>query len=113
MHELSIASGICKAALQHSGGRKVLFLRIEVGALSGVLADALDFCIREIAGESGVGDAEIVIEEAAPRLRCACGTEYEPADILDGCPSCGGFDREIVSGTDVLITEMRVEDEGE
>ncbi|MHC4714633.1 MAG: hydrogenase maturation nickel metallochaperone HypA/HybF [Planctomycetota bacterium] len=113
MHELSIASGICRAAVEHSGGRKVTFLRVRVGALSGVLADALDFCIHEVAGEAGLGEAEIIIEETKPLLKCACGREYEAADILDACPDCGGWDREIVSGADVLISELRVEDKGE
>jgi len=93
------------------GDDKVALLRIEVGALSGVLADALDFCMHEVARAEGLGDPEIIIQETPPRLKCSCGAEYEVADILEGCPSCGGFDREVVSGMDVTIQEIRTEGE--
>jgi len=113
LHELSIASGICRAAAEHTGGAQVTFMRVEVGALSGVLADALDFCIREVAREEGLGEPEVVVEETPPLLKCACGEEYEPNDIMDPCPKCGGFDREVVSGMDVIIREMHIGGEDE
>ena len=109
MHELSIAGAICRAVKERIGSEPVSLVRIEVGELSGILPDALDFCIREVARAEGLGDPEIIIEETRPLLKCSCGHEYEAQDILEGCPSCGGFDREVVSGMDVTIQEIRTE----
>ncbi len=111
MHELSIAGAICDAVKEHAGGDDIALLRIEVGTLSGVLADALDFCIREVARAEGLGEPEIVIDQIAPRCLCACGLEYDCTEILEGCPSCGGFDREVTAGMDVLIREIQTEGE--
>jgi len=106
LHELSIAGAICSAAREHAGTREIVGMRIEVGTLSGVLADALDFCIREVARADGLGEPDIVIEEKSPVCLCACGREYDCEDILKGCPSCGGFDREVTAGMDVTIREI-------
>jgi hydrogenase nickel incorporation protein HypA/HybF len=110
LHELGIARSICAAVAENARGRKVTFVRVEVGLLSGVLTDSLDFCIREVAGVEGLGEPEIVVEEKRPLIRCSCGVEYEVDEMLKGCPSCGGYDREVLSGMDVKITKISTEE---
>ncbi len=111
MHEFTIARNICRAAAEHTGGAEITFMRVEVGALAGVSVDALDFCLGEMAGEAGLGKPEIIVEEVPAALKCSCGKEYRTFELLEGCPSCGGFDREIISGMDITIKQIENEKE--
>jgi len=111
LHELSIAIQICRAVAERAEGRRVASIDVEVGALSGVSADALDFCISEIAKAEGLGEPRVRISEAPAALKCECGEEYTTTDLLKECPSCGGYEREIISGMDIMIRACDLEDE--
>ena len=107
MHELGIARSICAAVAEATGGRKASSFRVEVGALAGVSVDALDFCIREVARDCGLGEPEIRIVTTPAEMRCKCGRVYEAEDPLEGCPSCGGYDRKITGGLDVAVGDIQ------
>lgn len=109
MHELGIARDIMRAVAEHAKGKKIRSVAVEVGALAGVSADALDFCIVETAREMGLGKPRITIRQTPVAFKCSCGQEYQTDDPLGGCPSCGNYTREIVSGMDVVIREVELE----
>jgi len=113
MHEFGIARSICRAAAENNRGRPVSFMRVEIGALAGVLPDALDFCIREVAREEGLGEPEILVNETPARFECECGASYETTEMLEGCPRCGGFQRRIVEGLDIRIRELQFKETDE
>jgi len=71
LHELGIARDICRAAGEYAAGRKITFMKVEVGALAGVAADALDLCIRDVAREMGLGETEEGVEEAEEEAKGA------------------------------------------
>jgi hydrogenase nickel incorporation protein HypA/HybF len=110
MHELGIARDIMRTVGEHAAGRKVLSVDVEVGPAAGVAVDALDFCIAEVAREMDFGEPRITIREVPAVLKCSCGKEYETSDLLEPCPSCGGYSREMKSGLDILIKEAVFED---
>lgn len=111
MHELGIASEICKVISREAKGRRVLSVKVEVGALAGVAVDALRFCIGEMARQEGLLTGEIEIVEVPAAAKCRCGNAYEANDLLDGCPSCGGYHREMTGGMDIMVREILLEDE--
>jgi len=113
MHELGIAMDICRAVCEMAHGRPVTSITIDVGILAGVAVDALDFCIHEVARDAELGEPEIRINSIAPTMHCSCGADYTPEDILDACPSCGGYDRRIESGMDVVVSEVEVQGDAE
>jgi len=110
MHELGIARDIMRTVAEHSGGRKILSVVVEVGPLAGVAVASLDFCIGEVSKEMGLGEPKITIREVPVKFKCECGAEYEATDPLDPCPSCGGYSRTILEGLDVVVREIEVED---
>jgi len=110
VHELGIARDICVAAAREVRGRRITSMTVEVGALAGVSCDALDFCMTQVAIETGLGEPVVTIRESPAVFRCACGREYEAADITAPCPSCGGYERDLVSGADIVIREIEYED---
>jgi len=111
MHELGIATEICQTVARLAGGRKLLAVTVDVGVLAGVAVDALEFCITEVARDTGLGEPEITIATLGATMECACGNRYTVTDPLDACPSCGGYSRKIASGLDIIIREIKVEEE--
>jgi len=112
VHELGIAADVCRAVAKQAGGRRVKSFIVEVGALAGVSIDALDFCVREVARDMGLGEPEVKIVLVPAEMKCACGVEYAAEDVLDPCPSCGGYQRQIVSGMDISIRDITLEGDG-
>jgi len=104
-----MARDICRAVAEKSPGRRVASMTVEVGALAGIAADALEFCISEVAREEGLGDPEVTVKPTATRVKCSCGAEYSTEDILQPCPSCGGYQREFLSGMDIVVSAVELE----
>ena len=110
MHELAITEGLISGASPNgcraSGSRRV---RLEIGALSGVVADCVRFCFDLVTEGTLLAGAELEISEPAP---CAAAwtaaSRFEPEDhrILL-CP-CGSANVRVVSGQELMITSVKV-----
>ena len=107
MHELSIAEAVLAVARQHTGGRRLAAVRVEVGHLRQVVPDALVFAFELLA--PGV-ELEIV-EVPAEGLCRACGA----VTVFDGfplaCAACGSLDVEIVRGEELRVESLDVEEQ--
>ena len=112
MHELSLSEGILNAALSAPGvdEARLRALNVKVGALSGTSISALSFCLELVLEQKGLKNVKVNILESPARVRCRCGHEYCPPNLWDGCPECGGFDRQILEGRDVTLDSVEVED---
>ncbi len=112
MHELSLSQEIVRAALQATdiprGG--ISAIGIEVGALSGVNMTSMEFCMRVVLDNEGMEHVQAKIAWVPAKLRCACGSIYKTDDMFAGCPACGGFQREVLSGKDVSIQYVETDD---
>lgn len=112
MHELSLAQGICRRIIERIGRKRLGVIRLDVGVLSGVEAQSLEFCLGEVARLDGLGEPAVEITRITPAMRCACGRTYEADDLLEACPDCGGYERDVVGGTELTVTSVDVLDEG-
>ena len=74
--------------------------------------DAFQFAV-DVLFKQELGDVSIVLNAVKSTARCSCGTEYDAEDLLEPCPSCSGFEREILSGEDIILTSIEVEDPGD
>ncbi|EIE97797.1 hydrogenase maturation nickel metallochaperone HypA/HybF [Saccharomonospora glauca] len=108
MHELSIAQSVVDAVVEHTGGARVLSVRLEIGALSGVEADAMRFCFDAVTRGTPVEGAELVVETVPGLGRCTlCGTDVPLSSFLDTCP-CGSVDVDVRSGQQLRIRDVEV-----
>src|SRR6185369_3789590 len=106
MHELSIVQGIVELCEQHSGGRPVLAVTLQIGTLSGVVPEALEFCFEAVTKGSLLEGARLEIERIEATGFCSgCDTVSRIETYFDPCPSCGALSLEIKTGE-----EMRVKD---
>ena len=79
MHELALTSAIVEGAEEAANDRRVLRVTLEIGRLSGVMTEAIQFCFDEVARGTLVEGAVLDIREIDGRARCRrCGAEFEP-----------------------------------
>ena len=109
MHELSVAQGIVEACIQHAGGARVLRVTVEIGTLSCVMHEALQFSYELAAEGTLLEGASLEIIRVAARSRCRdCGASIEMNDILSRC-ICGSANLEPPLGGDELqIKSMEI-----
>ncbi len=109
MHELSLAYNLKEILLERCGNSTVVEVEIEVGSLSGVIPETLEFCANMVLAETFGDGVRIVLTHKNAMVSCTCGQEYELEDILDPCPLCKGYNRVIIDGTDIILKSVEVE----
>src|SRR3974377_246855 len=92
MHELSIMQSALNMALEQArlaGADRVHTMRLRVGALSGVVPDALEFAFAALTPGTAAEGAALAIENVPARFWCrSCSQEFEAEDLLAECPGC-------------------------
>lgn len=70
MHELAITEGIVAAVTDKLPDAKITLVRLEIGALSGVVADSVRFCFDLVTEGTNLEGAGLeIIESAGADLR--------------------------------------------
>ncbi len=111
MHEMSITQGIIDLCLQYAGGRRVMALEVEIGQLSGVVPEAVEFCFEACSRGTLLEDARMTITRIAGRGLCQeCGAETDLEELFAGCGSCGSHRVRITAGQELRVTEIEIED---
>ena len=110
MHELSIAASIVDYATEFANehqAKSISRIEIEVGQLSGVITESLEFAMEEAVKGSVLEKAEVILNEVPGRSRCnRCQTEFNNPDWYTPCPNCMAMDAEIIGGKELLIRSV-------
>lgn len=121
MHELSIAQAVVRAveaeAVRH-GARRVLAVRLSVGALTDLDPEALRFGWEVITGEGGLppgtggllSGAALQIDRVPVTVSCrTCGCEgpARPPGVL--CGACGSHQTRVLTGEELDVTEVELD----
>ena len=112
MHELSIAMSIIDVAQEEAAQRrvKVTAVHIKVGALSGVVADALLGSYEMASNDTPLAGSKLIIEEVPAMILCQkCGAA-KPVSSIQWfcCADCGSPGHEIVQGKELQVTALEV-----
>jgi hydrogenase nickel incorporation protein HypA/HybF len=108
VHELAITEGVVDAVTQRLPGARVTCVRLEIGALSGVVADSVRFCFDLVTAGTDLEGATLEITIPPARCRCrVCAAEFEPDGQLPLC-ACGSPEVAVLAGTDLKITSVQV-----
>lgn len=116
MHELSIATSLVQLCLDAAADARetgrIEAVHVRVGALSGVVVDALEFAWDVAAAGTPCEGARLAVERVAGRVLCLdCGTETEVADPPRfRCGRCGGPAPGVVAGRDLDLVALEIED---
>jgi hydrogenase nickel incorporation protein HypA/HybF len=113
MHELSIMESALDQALAQAraaGAARILTIRLRVGALTGVVPDALTFAFEALAPGTLAEGAQLAIESVAARFWCpACNREFTSTDSFAQCPDCGGLSGDLRSGRELELASLEID----
>jgi len=117
MHEAGIAQNLIEAVQQrlvNEPGARVAAIHVRVGELSGVSTDALDFAFECLAASTPLSGARLVFDPVPLVVACdACGQESPVEDLVFRCGVCGSERTRIVSGRELEVRTLELEDETE
>jgi hydrogenase nickel incorporation protein HypA/HybF len=114
VHELSICGSIADIATRHAAGRAVKVINVRVGQLRQIVPDTLVYCWELVSAETPLAGSRISVESVPARIRCrSCEHVTDVGAVpVFVCGGCGGFDAEVVSGEEFLITSLVFVEEG-
>jgi hydrogenase nickel incorporation protein HypA/HybF len=113
MHELSIALSILEMVDEEAerlGGVRVEAVHLKLGALSGVVSDAL-LAAFDLAREGFPSkDCRLLIEEVPVAVRCPNCRETRPAASIQhlACGVCGAPAGEVVCGRELEVVSLEI-----
>jgi hydrogenase nickel incorporation protein HypA/HybF len=115
MHELSIALSlveIASAAAVKADAGPVTAVYLRVGALAGVVCEALEFSFDIATDGTPLAGARLVIEALPLILHCAvCEQDVQPAGPASfRCPRCNTPSANVVQGRELDLVALEFEE---
>lgn len=113
MHELSIALSMIEMATEEAekrGGAKIDALHLKLGALSGVVKDALLFSWEIACQGTPLEGSRLEIEEIPVVVFCENCRADKSLDSINNfvCPVCNAPVSRIVSGKELQVTALEI-----
>jgi hydrogenase nickel incorporation protein HypA/HybF len=112
MHELSMAMSIVELAEEEAERRGVQIdaVHLKLGALSGVVKDALLSCYEMACENTRLQGSRLVIEEVPVVIVCpSCRAQHALRSVqLFCCPECGTPCSEIVQGKELEVVALEI-----
>lgn len=111
MHEMSITQGIIDLCLEHAGDRRIRSLDVEIGELSSVVPEAIEFCFEACSRETLLEGARLNIIRIPGLGQCLeCGQDTLLTELYGSCRHCNSNRVTIVSGEELRVREIEVDD---
>lgn len=120
MHELSISQSIAKTVLEKASeqrARNILSVEIELGELTLLNPEQVEFWLEEIFKKTPAKDAKIRIQRIHPQIKCQDCQWQGKIDTKDDplyhayffnprCPQCGSSALDIKKGRECLVRRI-------
>lgn len=114
MHELSIAMSIVDAALEESARRgvQVTAVHLRLGALSGVVKDALLFSYDVACQDTPLQGSRLIVEDIPVVVFCPqCQDQRTlPSVQAFSCPECGAPTMDVRQGKELEVFALEVQE---
>ena len=112
MHELTIAQSIIEIAIEYLDKpdvNQIHEVEIEIGSLSGVVREALEFGLDSLIKGTRLENTKISFCQVTGIATClSCQKQFETDDLLMICPFCGGLHYKIIDGKQLQIKSMKI-----
>src|SRR5262245_34465691 len=112
MHEVSIMQAVFEIAfdqLRQEKATRIHRLRLRIGALSGVVPEALQFAFDALKEETPAAGAALDVEYLPVRFYCpGCDLEFGGDDVAELCPTCSSPNVTVRQGRELDVVSMEV-----
>jgi len=114
MHELSIAMSIVETAQEEAERRgvRVTAVHLRLGALSGVVKDALFFSYEMACQDTPLAGSRLIVEDLPVIVfcpRCEAKRTLSTVQCFE-CPDCGTLTGDVVQGKELEVFALEVEE---
>lgn len=114
MHELSIAQSILAIAvkaLPEKNNAVVTAINIQIGELSSIEIDSLEFAFSVIKADTVLQHAELNIHIIKGEAECSvCNTIFPSGSFGICCPQCKSYDVKILKGREMRVLNIVVDE---
>ena len=108
MHELGITQNIVAIVSEHAKGQKVSRVLLEIGKLSAIMPDAIQFCFDICSQGTVLEGSTLEILEIPGLAKCRhCGAEIA-LDKPFGICQCGSVQLDLINGEELKIKEIEI-----
>lgn len=85
-------------------------IEMDIGELSGIDYDALEFAMEHAQKSDMLKDAKLVINKIPAKAKCnSCQHEFEINDYYSPCPVCNTFDNEVIQGKELKVKTFKID----
>ena len=113
MHELSVTESLLKTAsdyAQINNAKKVICLNLQIGDLSGIIDESVQFYWDIISEETICSKSKLNFEKVPAKFICqVCKTEFLMGEDLRPCPNCESMDIKVIAGDEFLLKSIEIE----
>jgi hydrogenase nickel incorporation protein HypA/HybF len=113
LHELGITQSIVDIAIKtarEQNAVKVLSVSIEIGELSGVVPDAVEFCFEVCTQKTLIEGSRLIIDYIPGRGICDdCNAKVKIDNMTFTCSECGSYALQRTQGEELAIKEVEIE----
>ncbi len=112
MHELALCQGVVgvlreQAEVHHFD--RVLAVRLEIGALSCVSAEAIEFCFAAVARGTLADGCRLELLNVPGEAYClSCGETVPMSERHGACPHCDSHWLQLLRGDEMRILDLEV-----
>ncbi|MBW4616044.1 MAG: hydrogenase maturation nickel metallochaperone HypA [Desmonostoc vinosum HA7617-LM4] len=108
MHELGITQNIVAIVTEHAQGAKVQKVVLEIGKLSAIMPDAIQFCFDICTQHTLLEGAKLEILEIPGLAKCRqCSAEI-PLQQPFGICNCGSTQLTLITGEELKIKQIEI-----
>ncbi|MBR8834782.1 MAG: hydrogenase maturation nickel metallochaperone HypA [Stigonema ocellatum SAG 48.90 = DSM 106950] len=110
MHELGITQNIVAIVAEHAQNKKVNRVLLQIGKLSAIMPDAIQFCFDICSQGTVLQGATLEILETPGLAQCRqCGAEIPLEKLYSNC-HCGSKQLDLIAGEELKIKEIEIEE---
>jgi hydrogenase nickel incorporation protein HypA/HybF len=114
VHEIGIASSILSCVETEARRRPevtICAVGVRIGELSAIDKDALAFAFEALTRDTPLAHVLLEVEWLPRRQKClVCGEEFAVQHLELNCPKCGDSRTTCVSGTELDVAYLEVEE---
>ena len=113
MHELAVTESILEIATRYAtqaNAARVTDIYLVIGQLSSIVDDSVQFYWDSLSENTICHGALLHFQRIPARMRCQeCQGEFELANQLEPCPSCGSYRLVVTAGEEFFMDSIGVE----